>query len=360
MHKCESWFIPVSAIAVLFLCCCVGCTPTNDSNSDGSGSTQGGQLFPDGACECASNEKCLNNSCVCMPKCDGTHSREDGCGGWCHCPHGKVNNASGQCVPEVSCLDTCEDAGWMCGKLCDRECGICKTGDICISGQCDKVMGPSLNQSGQTTAPLCPCEQGLVCNASNRCVLPDQCEDTCERAGRTCGTLCGHECGTCQTEGACIDGRCAGSQSCADCDLKLTVLAENSSSDIKLTVDYNSGQNVERIRIADVRIMADSSCDLKNIVRGDALVAAEKQFYIDDVTNNPYRFRSDGSYQFLVHSLEHIKAVETGRLATLTFSCTSQDPIVFHLIRRPRTLAPQSADASLQATPYENKVVVVR
>ena len=88
---------------------------------------------------CNPDEKCFQGNC-CKPQCDGKSCQNDGCGGTCPCPKGKVC-FQGNCCTPPNCDNFC---GTACGMTCncnDRYCypnsccsgGTCQYSDICNS-----------------------------------------------------------------------------------------------------------------------------------------------------------------------------------------------------------------------------------
>jgi hypothetical protein len=149
-----------------------------------------------------------------------------------------------------------------------------------------------------------------------------------------------------------------------DCALHLTVLNRKVVSgritEVTLAVDYAPGDDTPRPRMADVRIRADRDVTLVSAEAGTALAQSDKELYVDDVTNQPWKVRKDGSFQLLAFGSANTTPFAAGRLLTLKFRAHELNPIQFSLVRREQTLAPTDADLSLQASAYDQAVVVSR
>jgi len=125
----------------------------------------------------------------CVPYCVGKDCGDDGCGGSCgSCVDPEICNPTGQCVPPEECTDTCVDLGWVCGVVCEEDCGECPTLDnalnscnlgscvfSCNVGWCDSD-GDSTNGCEKPLGTLENCEScGDVCTAGNEVCIDGSC-----------------------------------------------------------------------------------------------------------------------------------------------------------------------------------------
>lgn len=240
--------------------------------------------------------------------------------------------------------------------------GKCTSYETCIGGQC--ICKPFCDGTScfDGCGGICECLGSDLCNSEGTCVLKGQCVDTCSSTQRECSSVCGEICGTCGADESCLDYQCTRAESCADCPLKL-VLVDSKTSGSKLTsvtigLDYFPRENDPKPTLADFRLFTDSSAELVDIRTGSGLEDAEKVLFVDPNTDKPYRKRNDGSYQMLVQSQGSVKEFAAGRLLTMTFQTDVLGPVTFSLAKRTQTFAPLSADAPLQATDYQNSLVV--
>ncbi len=210
----------------------------------------------------------------------------------------------------------------------------------------------------------CECAAGTVCNAKDICLTPEKCTDTCASAGYQCGDICGESCGDCSNSESCIAGSCQEAISCSDCPLRLE-LVERSVEDRRLTrvvlaIQYAPAETEPRPRLADFRIRADRPVQLMKAEEGLALASAEKELYVDEITNNPWKVRADGSYQMLVYGYANTRSFVEGRLVTFTFELDEPSPVTFSFVRHEQTFAPANSDAALQSSNYDAALVVSR
>ena len=112
--------------------------------------------------------------------------------------------------------------------------------------------------------------------------------------------------------------------------------------------------------MADFRIAANKPVTLEKVQLGPALKDADKSLYFDEMTGNHWKVRPDKSIQLMALSMANTNEFVTGRVMTLTFVCDERDPITFSLVKRSQTFAPPAADSALQASAYDQAVVVSR
>lgn len=319
----------------------------------------------DRACgPCRPNERCHDGKCECVPDCEGHACEADGCGGKCDCPTGTVINAAGKPVPVEECKDTCKQAGWTCGELCGVDCGECGAGLACKRGSCEcepKCDGTSCSDG---CGGSCDCDGSKVCNAQQACVGSWQCKDTCESTGKTCGSICGVSCGSCGDGQSCIDGQCREGVSCADCNLQLRLLDRTVLNDkivrVKLGVDFQANSEGAGPRLVDLRIAADRVVSLTHVEAGPALLGSGKDLFVDESTQLPFQEKPDDSYQLLAYGISGTLRVQSGRMIELTFDMAEAGPVRFTLLRHLQTFAPLESDNVLQASSYDQSLVVSR
>lgn len=304
-----------------------------------------------GSCGSETNESLAG----CKPQCEGQCGEPDGCGGVCS------DNA---CVNGNDCRQTCESLGRVCGDLCGQSCGECLDGFSCVGGQCECDPQCDGTRCDDGCGGVCPCSSGSMCNNAGECVAPEACDDTCERFVRECGEVCGETCGTCPASQSCLDGVCIEARSCEDCSVQLslidTEIGETVIQRVKLAIHYIPTEGEPLARLADIRIRSSDDVTPIEAASGPALVNAGKSLYVDAETEKPFRVLDDGSTQLLVYSNSNMTALETGLIATVSYSLDSMGPVSFELVRRPQVLAPGNADDALQSTQYDRKVVVSR
>lgn len=339
--------------------------------ADGCGGTCGcedGTQCVRGACEpavcaidCGPREQCVRGECECKPICDERACEDDGCGGTCPCPDGLVLNADGELVPKAECHDTCAGAGHACGAVCGEPCGQCADGKLCEAGRCGCVPACDGTSCNDGCGGTCECAAGNVCDPSGRCVAPSQCTQTCASTGAECGTVCGAACGACPSDKTCVAAHCSVGASCSDCALTLSLVRSEITGDrrkVVLAVDYEAREQEPQPRMADVRIRVSTDVRLTTAEEGLALTNVGKALYRDSATNLPYKRRANGTYQIVAYGLSSGVPIENGRIATLTFDAPADGDLAFALERRLQTLAPAAADMALQATDYDQPVVV--
>ncbi len=291
---------------------------------------------------------------ACVPACAGECGAPDGCGGLC------------PCSPEEpsACADSCESKGRECGEVCGESCGQCDEDEACQDGKCVCVPSCDGTRCDDGCGGVCDCAAGSVCDGKNACVAPEACTDTCEALGKSCGEVCGKRCGECGEGEACLTGQCVDAAGCKDCALHLTVLdrklSGNHLTEVTLAVEYSPSEGSPRPRMADLRVRAGQGMELVEAAGGAALDAADKALYVDELSKKPFKLRADGAYQLLAYGFANTRAIEAGRLATLTFRGDALGPVSFSLVRRDQTFAPSDADQLLQSSPYDQAVVVSR
>lgn len=247
--------------------------------------------------------------------------------------------------------------------ISDEACGgRCTSNELCIGGEC--ICKPFCDGTScfDGCGGSCECLGSNVCNSEGLCVPRSDCIDTCSSAKRECSSVCGEICGTCDADETCLGYQCSKAESCADCPLKLVLLDSKTSASrftsVTIGLDYSPRENEPKPTLADIRIVADSTAELIDIQTGPGLDDADKTLFVDPNTNKPFRKRNDGSYQMLVQSKENVKEFMAGRLLVMTFGVNGLGPVTFSLAKRVQTFAPLSADAPLQATDYQNLLVV--
>ncbi len=307
---------------------------------------------------------CSDSTGECRPDCNNTCRAGDGCGGTCECSNGLVCNADGLCVDPLECDDTCVGQGWLCDDICGEDCGACSDNEHCAEGWC--VCEPFCdgltcgNDDG--CGGSCECGGGLVCDARQQCVDPADCTDTCASTGWECGGVCGLDCGGCAPGEICVGGQCQENVNCTDCSLRLFLIdssVENGRlTRVEMGLDYRPADGEPRPRIADIRIGVSAPSELLEVAEGPALDDAGKDLYIDPITNQPWKKRIDGSYQFLAISFANTETLAAGRMLTMTFSVDLSRPVSFFIVRREEIFAPPEADAAIQSFSYEQPVVV--
>ena len=137
--------IEISAVDNMgFRCCAYECLPNCDGRQcgeDGCGGVCG---------ECAGQDACVVDQCICQPACDGKGCGDDGCGGVC-----------GTCTSDDPCLD----------PVCDAETGLCGT---------------------EPAAGGTPCEDGMYCTDNDACDDMGTCigglTTDCSELDSQCGT----------------------------------------------------------------------------------------------------------------------------------------------------------------------------
>jgi hypothetical protein len=305
------------------------------------------------AASCDSAEKAAP-SAQCTPVCQDGCGQDDGCGGTCACP----------VTDEPACTDTCESLGKQCGEVCGESCGSCAANEQCETGVCQCRPLCDGTRCDDGCGGACDCGEGTVCDAHGACLAPEACNDSCQGAGKTCGEVCGQECGTCGDGEACLAGSCQNAAGCTDCALHLTVLGKKLTDghigEVSLAVDYAPPEGSERPRMSDVRLRVGGDLELVAAEAGAALTAADKSLYVDDMTQQPWKKRADGSYQLLAYGFANTRTFEPGRLMVLTFRGDALGPVTFSLVRRDQTFAPSTSDQALQSTSYDQAVVVSR
>jgi hypothetical protein len=292
---------------------------------------------------------------ACQPSCVDHCGEDDGCGATCPACGSKSGDG---------CADTCESKAAECGEVCGQSCGSCEQDETCNDGKCACRPVCDGTRCDDGCGGMCECAQGTVCDASGACKSPEACTDTCQSAKRGCGDVCGHACGECGAGEACIENACKDARGCVDCALHLTVVDRKVVSDhiteVTLGVEYAPGSDTPHPRMADLRVRADRDVTLVSAEAGPALVNADKELYVDDVTDQPWKVRKDGSFQLLAFGSANTTPFVAGRMLTLKFRTNELNPIQFSLVRREQTLAPTDADLSLQGSAYDQAVVVSR
>ncbi len=373
---------------------------------------------------CSAEETCTNGKCDCKPQCDGTHCRQDGCGGTCTCASG-VCDANGNCAEE-DCENPCSTK--ECGTECKVSCGECEGEfETCnASGQCEcQPRACDGTRCDDGCGGTCTCADGKVCDGSGACV--DDCDDTCGGQGWECGPLCGTECGPCDADEECIDhickcqptcdgtrcddgcggtctcdegttcngsgdcvvecndtcedmgwvcgdvcgedcGTCTGDESCMEgfcfpSSLKLSLVnskTNGSKTMVTLAIEYNPRDGEPRPRMADFRITTNKVIEMDIADPISGVAMTGKQFYKDPISQEDWQIRPDGSVQFLVYSLTSLATFGTGNVFIVTLACEIEDSVSFSLVRRNQTFAPFEADYAIQESAYDLPVVVTK
>ncbi len=279
------------------------CMPECNDRCSGDDSCGGTcRCDADPACaKCAPHESCTAGQCICNPRCENNACGPDGCGGTCACPDDRVQNAEGEWVSRQNCNDTCAGAGFSCGELCGQKCGACEGGRTCELGQCG---------DSQT------CSNG-------------ECTE-------------GGTCTTCSTTLRLVDKR----------------VVDGRVLEVTLAIEYSPADGEPRPRVADFRLKANKPVQILDAKLGPAIEKAGKSLYVDGATGNPWKVRGDGSFQFLAFAVGNSRTFEPGRALTLRVAVGSSEPVGFSLVRRSQVFAPPPADASLQATSYDQMLTV--
>lgn len=359
MSRCGLWRAP-KCLVILGSCAAllVACNhPSAATTTEAVGS-----ICPEG---CASWQRCEGGKCECVPRCsDDNACLSDECGGFCPCPPGLAQSATGAFVPEAECHDTCASAGWACGNLCGSDCGSCAAGTACNLGRCACEPTCDGTRCDDGCGGYCPCAQGTVCNAATECVSPGHCKDTCSSQKLSCGEICGTTCGTCAAAESCVQGSCIPAVSCADCPLSLRLvgkkLVQGKLSEVTLAVEFSPAETEARPRMADFRIRSSRPAVVRAARGGPALANARKDLVLFEPWAEPWRRRADGAYQFLAYEATNTELVADGRVVELTLSLDEWGPVKFSLQRREQTFAPSEADLALQSSPYDSEVIVTR
>jgi len=150
--------------------------------------------------------------------------------------------------------------------------------------------------------------------------------------------------------------------SCAECGLKLRLIERQVLSNkivrVKLAVDFDATSEQSGPRLVDVRVGSDHRVNLVQADAGPALTSTGKDLFVDQLTQDTWQEKPDRSYQLLAYSVTGTARVNTGRLMTLTFDLAESGPVTFELLRHAQTFAPLDADNVLQASTYDNSLVV--
>lgn len=302
----------------------------------------------------------------CTPSCSLGCGASDGCGGQCGCGQGYQCNSAGQCVAPGECFETCGVAGWECGELCEKSCGVCPHGAACNLGTCSTCT-PRCTAcgTGDGCGGVCGCGPTEVCSPEGTCVAEQSCDETCESKGWACGSICGEECGTCGSSSVCHEGACFAEtpNSCPSCSLQVAVLEQTMGatglSRVVIAVDFAPAEDQPLPRMMDIRFSTSPSAQLLSVQEGEAMGEASKRLFLDSSTGRNWRVRPDGTTQVLVLSTTNTTRIGAGRLLTLTFNVAGGNA-AFALVRRPQVFAPPSADSALQHTAYSDPAVVVQ
>lgn len=312
--------------------------------------------------ECEPWETCAEGSCECTPVCsEESACLDDSCGGRCECPPGYQQNGAGRYVPEEECHDTCEVAGWACGNVCGNDCGSCGEGLACEFGEC--VCEPRCDgvRCDDGCGGICPCAEGLACDASGACVDQADCHDSC--GGDACGVVCGTSCGGCDDGESCSAGACVEAASCGDCPVVLRLVDQRVVDggrvrEVRLALESVPKFGSAPARLVDVTINATTDVWLSEVEEGSALTESGRALYRFARSEKKWMRQPDGSHR--VGVLSGSGALSEGRIATLVFRLDSPGPVEFSLVRSAQVFAPPAADAALQSTAYDGAVIVTR
>jgi hypothetical protein len=132
---------------------------------------------------------------------------------------------------------------------------------------------------------------------------------------------------------------------------------------VTLALDFvpPEGSEVEP-GMADIRLRATGHGRLDAVAIGEALMAADKELYVDAMTGKPFRELADGSLQLLILSTTDTQTIGAGRWLFLKFVFPPSDeeewPAVINLVKREQILAPPLADQLLWGAELDQPVVV--
>ena len=315
--RLPTWLWALTALALL---ACKG----GDGGGDG-----GGADVPDGSApitdtrsdDTSSPPAEVDAGPTCVPDCTQVECGDDGCGGSCGgCASGRVCTEDGICVPNPEdCDETCESLDMVCGEHCGEVCGSCEGEQVvCEHGAC--VCQPACD--------VAVCEQD------------DGCEGVCPP--------------------------CPSDVSCADCPMVLTEVERELGGEalvsVTLALDFLPPEGAAEPGMADIRLRATGHGRLDAVALGEALMAADKELYVDAMTGKPFRELADGTIQLLILSTTDTQTIGVGRWLFLKFVFPPSDdpewPAVYSLVKREQTLAPPLADQVLWGAELDQPVVV--
>jgi len=174
--------------------------------------------------------------------------------------------------------------------------------------------------------------------------------------------MCGEACGACGDGQACLDGQCREGVSCLDCGLQLRLLERRIISGkiarVVIAVELDTTKASASPRLIDLRIGSDRVVELVKAEAGPALLETGKDLFQDETTKQRWQQKPDKNYQVLAYSLAGTARVSGGRVMTLTFDLAEKGPVRFSVQRRTQTFAPLDADSPLQASQYDEALVV--
>ncbi len=259
---------------------------------------------------------------ACVPDCADRECGSDGCDGSCGgCASGRVCSDEALCVPDPEdCSETCESLGLECGEHCGEDCGSCdEAQSACVAGVC-------------TCQPECPL---TACGADDGC-----------------GALC---------------LPCPQDVSCEDCPLKLSVVEHEVSNGrvvgVTVALDFLPSANAELPGMADLRLTLGGNAKITGVALGEALLAADKELFVNANSGKPYRVLADGSVQLLVLATDNSTRIGSGRwlflkLANPPSAGGDFAPFSVALVEREQILAPPLADQVLWGAGIGEPVVV--
>lgn len=234
-----------------------------------------------------------------------------------------------------------------------------------VTAGCDPTPQPA------DCSPQCTGECGIDDGCGGVCCETDggdptdpggECTDTCESAGAVCGSVCGEECGGCSEELACSVGSCVEATNCSSCELTLSHVLEpgliHSHKEAVIAIDFTPAEGAALPRMAEFRLQLDGPATLLEARSGESLSTAGKDLYRDAFTGNAFKQAADGAYRLLAYGAASAKEIGAGRIAELRLQVTGSGPVSVHLQRREQTFAPATADAQLQASSYDQPLVV--
>jgi hypothetical protein len=116
-------------------------------------------------------------------------------------------------------------------------------------------------------------------------------------------------------------------------------------------------------RMADLYIEASGGMALDKVTPGDSVTSSGKELHRFAQTDRNFHQQLDGSFRIMVLSTNSVDSLAAGRLAELRFSRavnadTGHEPVSFRLLRKGITLAPAKANTLLEATSFDQPVVV--
>jgi hypothetical protein len=125
-----------------------------------------------------------------------------------------------------------------------------------------------------------------------------------------------------------------------------------------IAIDFNPAEGAVLPRMAEFRLQIDGPATLLEARSGESLSSAGKDLYRDSYTGNAFKQAADGAYRLLAYGAASANDIGAGRIARLRLEVTGPEAVSVHLQRREQTFAPATADAQLQASSYDQPLVV--